>query len=69
MKYAIVCVADQTIAYLSMDLEDWTTKHPEAILLSTRAEAEQVLSRHGYEGDWIEEVANEAEFRTREDTW
>ena len=69
----------------SEDGDEITIKHPNAFLWDNRAEAEKILAiqeervrKHWAEQGWpwpadgyhqIEEVPNEAEFRSREDTW
>lgn len=83
MKYALVCPCDQTIAYVMAEHEDGfvlTTKHPEALLLDTREAAQPMVDRDqaayvaiGWDPDRyaakIYEVEDEAEFRSRKDTW
>lgn len=64
MKYAVAAVADQTWTYLCED-GSYTTKHPEAKLFDEEAAALAAKSEDG----WVEEVPDEAEFRSREDTW
>ena len=86
MKYAVVCVLDQTYGYLtpentwSTQYSEWTIKHPEAQLFETEEEAEAASlkadshipldtpNRKRYTS-FIENVEDEVEFRSREDTW
>lgn len=82
MKYAILQTIDQTFGYWDEKAETWTTKHPEATLYGTVGEAGAALARimADYDGEplsrkelerlapIIEEVEDEAEFRSREDT-
>ena len=82
MKYALFHVCDQTICYLTADGMS-TTVHAEAVLFDDRDAAETIkaidhagMYVHGYAlafierfGIEIEAVADEAEFRAREDTW
>jgi len=74
MKYAVATVLDQTIGYYAHEgatecaIDRWTTRHPDAVLFETETDARAVVERFNYE-TWIEEVADEAEFRGREDTW
>ena len=70
MKFAVYVPMDQTWLYLTAD-KGWTTKHPEAELFDSREAADQATNESEVqESDaQIEEVADEAEFRTREDTW
>lgn len=65
-KWAVGCVLDQTIGYYTVT-EGATTKHPEAVLYDSEAEAERVMVEHRY--DFVEAVLDEQEFRSREDTW
>lgn len=66
MKYAVGAVLDQTFGYWNGE-DSWTTDHVKARLYDSRYEAEQVLNR--LNGDFIDEVSNEAEFKAREPTW
>lgn len=78
MKFAVWLSADQTIVYLMADGISDTTRHPEAKLWDTRKEAEAMLGEYNDAlvaqhrarvfGE-VEEVADEAEFRARKDTW
>lgn len=66
MKYAVIAGLDQTYGYLCED-GTFTTKHPEAKLFDTREAAQTAAT---VDGDAeVVEVENEAEFRTRKDTW
>lgn len=74
LKYAVWIVADQTWAYFTAE-GAITTKHSEAVLFGTRAEAEEF----GKQMDgpdcpercrsMVEQVPDEREFKSREDTW
>jgi hypothetical protein len=79
MKYAIFLPADQTIEYWTGS--EPTINHKEAFLYSSKEEVQSVvdnihviygISLHPRDGlPWatIEEVEDEEEFRSREDTW
>ena len=80
MKYAVFVPLDQTIGYLADfsalrevvdgdpdDLEFGVTTDPgEALLWLCRGEAQIVAHE---EDGYVEEIADEAEFRAREKTW
>lgn len=73
MKYAI-CIGplDQTFGYVPANWpnSDYTIVHSEAMLLDTREEAQKFIDMFPTDGfAIIEEVVDEAEFRSREDTW
>lgn len=65
MRFAVYVPMDQTWLYLTAG-KSWTTKHPEAELFESRDAADQATNESEAQ---IEEVADEAEFRGREDTW
>jgi hypothetical protein len=85
MKYAVWFVADQTIAYVAKaDGSGLATKHSEAHLFDSQEEAIRIMhpweeedQKHRKELGlphldriyMVEEVADETEFRSREDTW
>lgn len=73
MKYAIVTPADQTIMLWS-ECGGWTTRHPDATLYDTELAAQVTRDQLNANVDprvhcFVENVADEAEFRSREDTW
>lgn len=83
MKYALCEILDQTYGFWMDDTGSVTIKHPEAKLWDTREElwvfinaARKRLQEKGYSKEkarawspFIEKVPDEAEFRSREDTW
>jgi hypothetical protein len=82
MKWAVIAAMDQTIGYLSAvhpDGLELTTKHPEALLFERREDAQAIVNKDradyvaaGRDPDMAADVyavEDEAEFRSREDTW
>lgn len=74
MQFAIQTTLDQTIGYLGEN--GWTTKHPEVTLYPSRPKALAAMAtiamleeEEDPEAYSIEEVADEAEFRARPNTW
>lgn len=71
MKFAVFFVADQTILYLKNVTSDGkveaTVSHSDALLHDTLQDARAAQALTG--ADDVEDVADEAEFRAREDTW
>lgn len=66
MKYAVNIVAGQTYLILTKD-DIWTSCHLNAVLFDTLEEAKEAQIRTN--GDWIDEISDEEEFRQRSDTW
>lgn len=66
MKYAVFVPADQTIAFVTSDRNHVTTVHSEALLLDSREEA--VILAEDVKG-YVEDVEDQVEFCSREDTW
>lgn len=80
MRYSVAVPADQTVLLLQVlpnGKLDFIVDHSVATLFYTKRQLNCFLIRHGLkevdesgEGDvYVEEVADEAEFRRRPDTW
>lgn len=84
-KYAVFIPADQTFVYACLEIPQdqewefeqggwcWTTKHPRAHLFDTFEAAVACAQAQGVRDcvplGTVESVRDEAEFRSREDTW
>lgn len=65
MSWVVVAAIDQTIMFIDRNCL-MTEDHAEAVLFPTREQAEEAAAVHG---DSVEEVFDEAEFKSRPDTW
>ena len=76
LKYAISVPLDQTVGYLLED-GNYTISHKEVKLFDSVKDASDFAAKYPdywdeefkYSVEWLFEVANEDEFRSRMDTW
>lgn len=70
MKFALCEITDQTYCYLTEE-GDLTVSHLLAFLWGTREEADEAFKIYGLDETfgWVQEVLDEEEFRSKEDTW